>query len=71
MLNQFGKMVIQNVRDRALKISMNIVKQKTSNPIKIKQYEAISNLTNDQQEAICDLLSETVTDVIYRFFRNV
>ena len=67
IIDSFGKLVIQNVRDRALKISMDIVQQKTSNPVKIKQYEALTDLTSVQREAVCDLLSETVTDTIYRF----
>ncbi len=46
---------------------MDIVKKKTSNPIKIKQYKELEGLTPLQQEAVCDLLSETVTDTIYRF----
>jgi hypothetical protein len=67
ILDFFGKLVILDVRDRSLKISMDIVKKKTSNPIKIKQYKELEGLTPLQQEAVCDLLSETVTDTIYRF----
>lgn len=67
ILDSFGKLVILNVRDCALKISMNIVQQNTPNPVKIKQYEVLSGLTSEQREAVCDLLSETVTDTIYRF----
>ena len=67
ILDFFGKLVILNVRDKALKLSMDIVQQKTSNPVKIEQYEGLEGLTSIQQEAICDLLSETVTDTIYRF----
>ena len=67
IMDFFGKLVILNVRDRALKISMDIVQQKTPNPVKIKQYEGLEGLTSTQQEAVCDLLSETVTDTIYRF----
>ena len=67
ILNSFGKSVIKEVRDGALKVSMDIVQQNTVNPIKQKQYSVLSTLTNEQQEAICDLLSETITDTIYRF----
>ena len=67
ILDFFGKIVILNVRDRALKISMDIVQQKTLNPVKVSQYEGIAGLTSLQKEAVCDLLSETVTDTIYRF----
>lgn len=67
VLDFFGKQVILNVRDRALKISMDIVQQKTPNFVKMKQYEELAGLTPLQQETMCDLLSETVTDTIYRF----
>lgn len=67
IMDFFGKLVILSVRDRALKISMDIVQQKTPNLVKIKQYEELAGLTSLQQEAMCDLLSETVTDTIYRF----
>ncbi len=67
ILDFFGRLVILSVRDGALKISMDIVQQKTPNPIKRKQYRELEGLTPLQQEAICDLLSETITDTIYRF----
>lgn len=67
ILDFFGKLVILNVRDRALKISMDIVQQKTPNAVKIEQYQGLAGLTSLQQESVCDLLSETVTDTIYRF----
>ena len=67
ILNSFGKLVIQNVRDRALKLSMGIVKQSTVNPVKLEQYSCFSSLNVQQQEAVCDLLSETITNVIYLF----
>lgn len=67
ILNYFGKLVILDVRDRALKISMDIVQQKTPNRVKAEQYKALEKLTSLQQEAVCDLLSETITDTIYRF----
>ena len=67
ILDCFGKLVIQNVRDRVLKLSMGIAKQSTINPVKLKQYSCLSGLTDQQQEAVCDLLSETITNVIYLF----
>lgn len=67
ILDCFGELVIQNVRDRALKLSMGIAKQSTINPVKLKQYSCLSSLTDQQQEAVCDLLSETITNVIYLF----
>lgn len=71
ILDLFGKLVIENVRDGALDVSMQITKQTIINPIKAKQYSVLSNLSNEQQEAICDLLSETVTDTIYRFLEMI
>lgn len=67
ILNVFGKIVIEHVRDNLLSIAMNIAKRTTKNQIKIKQYEALSTLNNEQREAVCDLLSETITDTIYNF----
>ena len=67
VMEQLGKLVIKEVRDRALKISMDIVTGDTRNCLKKEQYKSLSNLSNEQKEAICDLLSETITDTIYRF----
>lgn len=67
IMDEFGKIIISNVRDDALKISMDIVKRTTKNQIKAHQYDKLNNLSEKEQEAVCDLLSETVTDVIYRF----
>ena len=66
-MEQLGKLVIKEVRDRALKISMDIVTGDTRNCLKKEQYKSLSNLSNEQKEAICDLLSETIRDTIYRF----
>lgn len=67
IMDAFGKLVILNVRDRSLQVSIDIVEQKTVNPVKSKQYKALENLTNDEKESVDNLLSETVTDTIYRF----
>ena len=66
-LDSFGKLVIEDVRDGVLKVSMDIANQLTANPIKQKQYGILSTLSDEQRESICDLLSETITDTIYRF----
>lgn len=70
-MDLLGKLVIHNVRDGALKTSMKIATLETKNPLKKKQYAALEGLTVPQQEAICDLLSETITDVIYRFMEMI
>ncbi len=67
LLDRFGKRVIEHVRDISLKISMDIVKGATKNPIKKEQYSNLSNLSKEEKEKVCDLLSETITDTIYNF----
>ena len=67
LLDIFGKILISEVRDRALIISMNIVMQTTVNNLDLERYKVFTNLNNEEKEAMCDLLSETITDTIYRF----
>ena len=67
VLDYLGKLVIKEVRDRSLRMAMDIAKYRTANTGKREQYKALSNLSLDQQEAVCDLLSETITDTIYLF----
>lgn len=67
LLDKFGKKVIEHVRDVSLAIAMDITKGKTSNSIKKLQYNRLSNLSEDDKELVCDLLSETITDTIYNF----
>jgi len=67
LLDYFGKLVIEEVRDGALRVSMDVANYKTINPIKLRQYSFLSCISEEQREAVCDLLSETVTDTIYRF----
>lgn len=67
LLDTFGKTLISEVRDRALKISMGIVMQTTANTLDLERYKVFSNLNSEEKEAMCDLLSVTITDTIYRF----
>ena len=67
LLDIFGKILISEVRDRALKISMNIVMQTTVNNLDLERYKVFTNLNSEEKEAMCVLLSETITDTIYRF----
>lgn len=67
LLDQFGKRVIEHVRDVSLSIAMDIAKGKTTNSIKSNQYSNLSNLSDMEKELVCDLLSETITDTIYNF----
>ena len=66
ILDYFGKEAIIR-RDRVLEISMGIAKLTTVNNLKRKQYKSFTTLTEKQQEDMCDLLSETITDTIYEF----
>lgn len=67
LLDSVGKIIIENVRDRALNISMGIVNQTTPNQVDLKKYSVLSELETDEREKVCDLLSATITDTIYRF----
>jgi hypothetical protein len=66
ILDYFGKEAIVR-RDRTLEISMSIAKRTTVNTLKKEKYKSFSTLTEKQQEDMCDLLSETITDTIYEF----
>lgn len=67
ILDDFGCKLINCVRDSSLSMAMNIAKGKTVNLIKFEQYKSLLSLTDEQQESVCDLLSETITDTIYNF----
>lgn len=67
ILDRFGERVIEHVRDVSLTIAMDIAKGNIANPIKREQYYVFSSLSSDEKEKICDLLSETITDIIYNF----
>lgn len=67
ILDYFGEIIIKEVRDSSLKVPMNIVKYKTVNPIDLKRYKVFSAFSQEQQEAVCDLLSATITSTIYYF----
>lgn len=67
LLDLVGKIIIENVRDKALNISMGIVNQTTPNQVDLKNYSILSELETEEKEKVCDLLSATITDTIYRF----
>lgn len=67
ILDFFGSILINHVRDTSLAIAMKIATGKAVNSIKLNQYKALLSLSNEQQEAVCNLLSETITDTIYNF----
>jgi len=67
LLDTIGEKVV-NFRDRSLRMSMTYATGQSVNKVKEKQYEILSNLTDEEREKIYDLLSETITDTIYNFF---
>jgi hypothetical protein len=69
LLDRLGKRVIEHVRDGSLEIGMSIAKGTTVNPIKKNQYSRLANLSDEEKELVCDLLSETITGTIYDFFK--
>lgn len=71
LLDKFGKLVISEVRDSSLKVSMDIVKQTTQNKLDLEKYKVFQNLTDEEKEKICDLLSATITDTIYNFLKMI
>jgi cell division protein FtsI/penicillin-binding protein 2 len=71
ILDSFGKVIIKDVRDSVLEISMAIARQTTINPNDKKKYSILSSLSSEQQEAVCDLLSETITCTIYEFLEAI
>lgn len=69
ILDILGEPLVKEVRDGALSFSMNIAQYKTVNPVSLEYYKSLSDLSDEQKEAVCDLLSETITDTIYRFMK--
>lgn len=67
LLDKFGKKVIEHVRDVTLEIAMGKAKGNTINPVKKEQYIGLSNLSEEEKEIVCDLLSETISATIYNF----
>ena len=64
MLDLFGEKIIEK-RDYSLHVAMSTVKQTTTNPADLGKYDSLLRLSNEQKEAVCDLLSETITNTIY------
>jgi len=64
ILDLFGEKVVEK-RDYSLHIAMSTVKQSTSNPADLGRYDSLLTLSHIQKEAVCDLLSATITDNIY------
>jgi len=67
MLDDFGKIVIECVRDPALEGAIKLLTGKSANPILTRQYEILKTLTIEQREKVTDLISETISEVIFEF----
>lgn len=66
ILDFFGEKVI-DFRDRSLNIAMSYATGKSVNHLKAEQYKVLRKLSNNEREAVYDLLSETITDTIFNF----
>lgn len=66
LMDNFGKRVI-DYRDSNLKVCMCYATGKSVNPLKAKQYEILQNLSDEEREAVFDLLSETISIAIFNF----
>lgn len=71
VLDEFGKCVIEEVYDRSLYGAKRILELTTKNPIDLERYQILSQLTEEQQKKIYELMIETTVDVIYRFLEMI
>lgn len=71
VLDDFGKCVIEEVYDRSLYGAKRILELTTKNPIDLERYSILSQLTEEQQEKIYELMTKTTVDVIYRFLEMI
>ena len=71
LLEKFGQILISEVRDPALHVAMMVAKFTTPNQIDKENYAVLSTLSEQQQEKVCDLLSLTITDTIYRILEMI
>ena len=69
LLDEVGKIIVKEVRDQTLKHSMLVVNLDLVNPILLEKYKVFSALEHEEKEKMCDLLSETITDVIYEMLK--
>lgn len=71
LTDRIGEVIIRDARDGALRRAMRIAKYETPNTDDLERYKALSALTTEQQEAVCDLLSGAITDTIFSFLETV
>ncbi len=67
LLDEIGKIIIEEVRDLSLENSMKIANYELKNQIVKDKYKELSNLSELQKEAVCNLLSATISTTIFYF----
>lgn len=71
LTDHIGEVIIKEVRDGSLRRAMKIAKYQTQNLADLERYKSLSTLSEEQQEAVCDLLSSAITDTIYEFLETI
>ena len=71
LTDHIGKILTQEARDGALRRAMKIATYQTPNTDDLKRYKPLAKLKKDQQEAVCDLLSRTITDTIFSILESI
>ena len=56
VLDEFGKCVIEEVYDRSLYGAKRILELTTKNPIDLERYQILSQLTEEQQKKIIEVI---------------
>ena len=71
LTDHIGKILVEEARDGALRRAMKIALYQTPNPDDLRRYKSLKKLKKDQQEAVCDLLSSTITDTIFSILESI
>ena len=71
LTDHIGEVIIKEVRDGSLRRAMKIAKYQTQNLADLERYKSLSSLSEEQQEAVCDLLSSAITETIYEFLETI
>ena len=71
LTDRAGKILVEEARDGALRRAMKIALYQTPNTDDLKRYKPLKKLKKDQQEAVCDLLSSTITDTIFSILEAI
>ncbi len=71
LTDYIGEVIIKDARDSVLEDNIKIVRYQTRNPKDLEHYKALSTLSQEQREAVCDLLSSVITETIYEFLETI